>query len=423
MTVLEDDLFRREAGRLVATLTRLFGIEHLALAEDVVQDALCRALEVWAFHGVPDNPSAWLLATAKHRAIDVLRRERTARMFAPDVARHLEAAAPPAVAEAFHPAAIRDDQLRLMFSCCQPELAEEAQVVLVLHVLCGFSVAEIAHAFLAGAAAIKKRIARARQALAASRRLFELADGEIAARLPAVHRALYLAFNEGFHGAGEAAVRADLCHHAIRLTALLLDHPASATTATRALLALMCFQTARLPGRLDALGDLQPLLDQDRARWDPALIAEGRRQMDQAATGSELTAYHVEAAIAAAHGNAPRAEDTPWPLIVSLYDLLLVLRPSPVVALQRAIAVAEHEGAARGLEELAAIPERDRLAGYPFHAAALGELELRCGRRDAARAHFELAVELARNPAERRFLARRADACGPPRPTGVARSA
>src|SRR5262245_31240845 len=216
---LSDHLFRREAGRMVATLTRILGIHNLTLAEDVVQDAFCRALEVWKFRGVPENPSAWLMATAKNRAIDVLRRERTARTFAPELGRLLESewTIVPVVEEQFGATAIKDDQLRMMFSCCNPRLPEEAQVALVLHILCGFSVDEIASAFVSSHAAIEKRISRAKKLLAASKRLFDVAaPGEFAARLAAVHRALYLLFNEGYHGASaETAVRAELCHEAM----------------------------------------------------------------------------------------------------------------------------------------------------------------------------------------------------------------
>src|SRR5437764_1609497 len=239
-----DHLFRRESGRMVATLTRIFGIHNLALAEDVVQDAFCRALEVWKFHGVPENPSAWLMATAKNRALDVLRRERTARTFAPELGRMLDSewTLAPAVEELFGAPAIHDGQLRMMFSCCHPRLPEEAQVALMLHILCGFSVDEVAGAFVSTRAAIEKRLSRAKQTFAGSERLFEIADAaDFAARLPAVHRALYLLFNEGYHGASpESAVRAELCREALRLTGLLLEHPVAATPATCALEALMC---------------------------------------------------------------------------------------------------------------------------------------------------------------------------------------
>src|SRR6516164_7878595 len=241
---LGDHLFRQEAGRMVAALTRVFGIHNLALAEDVVQDAFCRALEVWRFRGVPENPSAWLMATAKHRALDILRRERRARGFAPELGRLLESewTLAPVVEELFAADAIKDDLLRMMFSCCHPRLPEAAQVALVLHILCGFSVDEIANAFVSSHAAIEKRITRAKKLLAASKRLFDVtALADFATRLPAVHRALYLLFNEGYHGASpETAVRAELCHEAMRLAALLLAHPLGATPASYALSALMC---------------------------------------------------------------------------------------------------------------------------------------------------------------------------------------
>jgi len=412
---LSEHLFRHESGRMVAAVTRIFGLNNLALAEDVVQDAFCRALEVWRIRGMPDNPSAWLMATAKNCAVDVLRRERTARTFAPELSRFLQSewTLVPAVEELFAPNAIKDDLLRMMFSCCHPRLREEAQVALVLHILCGFSVDEVASAFVSGHAAIEKRIMRAKKVLAGSKKLFDVAvAAEFSARLPAVHRALYLLFNEGYHGASpETAVRAELCQEAIRLTALLLEHPLAATPATHALAALMYFHAARLPARVDGSGHLNSLFDQDRSRWDSRLLAEGQRLLDLSATGSELTEYHVEAAIAWVHAMAGRTEDTDWGHIVSLYDMLMKIRPSPVVALNRAIAVGQHESAARGLEEIRAITDSDRLASYPFYFAALGEFELRNGKRGTAQEHFQRAFALARNPMERQFLARRIDAC------------
>jgi len=406
-----DHLFRREAGRMVATLTRIFGVHNLALAEDVVQDAFCRALEVWKFRGVPENPSAWLMATAKNRALDVLRRERTARTFAPELGRLLESewTLAPVVEEMFGANAIKDDQLRMMFSCCHPRLPEEAQVALVLHILCGFSVSEIASAFVSSHAAIEKRISRAKKVLAGSKRLFDVTGADdFSGRLPAVQRALYLLFNEGYHGASpESAVRGELCQEAMRLTGLLLDYPLAAMPATFALSALMCLHAARSPARVDASGDLTSLFDQDRTRWDSRLMAEGQRLLDLSATGKELTEYHVEAAIASVHVTAHRTEETDWGRIVALYDTLMAIRPSPVVALNRAIAIAQHEGPQRGLEEIRSIARSDRLATYPFYFAALGDLELRSGRREAANGHFRAALAVARNPMERRFLERR----------------
>jgi RNA polymerase sigma factor (sigma-70 family) len=410
-----DHLFRREAGRMVSTLTRIFGVHNLALAEDVVQDAFCRALEVWKFQGMPENPSAWLMATAKNRALDVLRRERTARTFAPELGRLLESewTLAPAVEDLFGTHAIKDDQLRMMFSCCHPRLREEAQVALMLHILCGFSVNEVASAFVSGHAAIEKRISRAKKVLAGSKRLFDVSGAdEFSSRLPAVQRALYLLFNEGYHGASpESAVRTELCQEAMRLTALLLERPLGATPATYALAALMCLHAARLPARVDASGNLSSLFDQDRSQWDSRLVAEGQRFLDASATGPDLTEYHVEAAIAWIHVTAHRTEETDWGSIISLYDTLMRIRPSPVVALNRAIAVAQREGPERGLEEIRAIAESDRLSAYPFYFAALGELELRSGRHELASENFRAAIACSRNPMERRFFEQRVTAC------------
>ncbi|MGH9410127.1 MAG: RNA polymerase sigma factor [Vicinamibacterales bacterium] len=411
----DEHLFRRESGRLIAALTRIFGVHNLALAEDVVQDAFCRAIEVWKLRGVPDNPGAWLMATAKHRALDVVRRERTARTFAPEVARLLgsEWTTATIVEEAFEAPAIRDEQLRMMFSCCDPRLAQDAQVALVLNILCGFGAVEIAAAFLSGRAAIEKRISRGKKTLATSTRLFDLSDQQFTPRLSAVRRALYLLFNEGYHGASaDAPVRAELCTEAMRLTRLLLEHPPAAVPETYALAALMHLHAARLPARIDAAGDLSALADQDRARWDRGLVARGRELLERSAAGREVTTYHVEAAIAAEHASAPSVADTNWAVVVELYDRLFALAPSPVVALNRAIAIAERDGPERGLQALGAIADRERLAAYPFYPAALGELELRRGGTDAARAHFAAALRLARSAPERRHLQKRLRACG-----------
>lgn len=399
---------------MVSALTRLFGVHNISLAEDVVQDAFCRAVEVWKLRGVPENPSAWLMATAKNRALDILRRERTARKFAPDLGRLLESewTLAPTVAEIFQPHVIKDDQLRMMFSCCQPRLAEAVQVTLILKLLCGFSVGEIAAAFLSSTDAIEKRITRGKKALAGARRLFDLTDADFQPRLAAVHRALYLLFNEGYHGASsESAVRIELCGEAMRLGALLRDHPSTATPVTFALSALMCLHSARLKSRIDDDGKLSALPDQDRSQWDRRLIAEGERLLDLSATGTEVTEYHIEAGIAVMHARARTVEETDWEMIVSLYDRLQSLRPSPVVSLNRAIAVGQLDGPERGLAEIQAIAHGGRLDSYPFYHAALGELSLQVGRPAEAAAHFGQALDCARNAMERAFFQKRIEAC------------
>ncbi len=414
---LSEHLFRHEAARMVAALTRIFGMHNLALAQDVVQDAFCRAMEVWKFRGVPDNPSAWLMATAKNHALDVLRRQRTATRFAPELGRLLDSewTLATVVEEVFAADAIQDGLLRMMFSCCHPRLSEDVQVALILNILCGFSVDEIASAFLSGHAAVEKRIVRGKKVLAGSARLFDTAvPDDFSARLPAVQRALYLLFNEGYHGASaESAVRFELCHEAMRLAAMLLTHPRGAIPSTYALAALMALCAARLPARLSAGGNLNCFFDQDRSLWDRQLMAEGFRLLDLSASGAELGEYHVEAAIASVHAGALRAEDTDWHTIASLYDTLMAIQPSPIVALNRAIALAHRDGPKQGLEAIGAIEDRGRLTTYPFYPAAMAELELRIGNCDAARQHFEAALALARSPVERQFLNQRIAACDP----------
>jgi RNA polymerase sigma factor (sigma-70 family) len=411
MVRIDDHFFRHESGRILTALTRIFGVHNLALAEDVVQDAFCRALDVWKMRGIPENPTAWLMMTAKNRALDLLRRERTARTFAPELGRLLESesTAAPVIDELFAANAINDDLLRMIFSCCNPRLPEEAQIALVLNILCGFTVDEVAGAFVSTHAAVEKRITRAKKVLASSRRLFDVtAASEFYARLPSVHRALYLLFNEGYHGASaETAVRQELCRESMRLIAVLIEHPLGATPVTFALAALTSLHAARLPGRIDTFGNLHSMHDQDRSLWDHGLIAEGLHFMELSASGSDISEYHVEAAIASHHARAMQWKDTDWEAIVSLYDTLMLIRPSPIVALNRAIAVAEQSGPERGITEVLAIRDVERLAAYPFFFATLGELELRSGRLEAARTHFRAALDLARNPTERRFLEQR----------------
>jgi RNA polymerase sigma-70 factor (ECF subfamily) len=412
---VEEHLFRREAGRIVSALTRIFGVHNLALAEDVTQDALCRALEVWKLRGVPENPSAWLMMTAKNAALDVLRRERTARKFAPDLGRLLDSewTLSPVVTNLFRVEEIRDDELRMMFTCCHPKIAEEAQIALILNILSGFGVSEIAHAFLSSHAAIEKRLQRAKHDLAESKTLFDFGgEADISARLDAIHRAIYLLFNEGYHGSHpEETVRSELCREALRLCDLLTRHAKTARPETFALGALMCLHAARMPARLNDAGDLNLLRDQDRSLWDAALISDGLRLLHLSSDGASISEYHVEAAIAAEHATAPSFGETHWGRIVQLYETLFNIRPTPVVALQRAIAIAQRDGAARGLEELAAIENADRLKQYPFFSAALGDFELQLGKKERALPHFEDALRLSRNRAEARFFELRIAAC------------
>lgn len=412
---LEEHLFRREAGRLVSILTGLFGVRNLALAEDVVQDAFCKALETWKFYGVPKNPSAWLMTVARRSALDILRHQDRVRTFAPELARLRESewTLAPTVEEAFDAGGITDMQLRMMFSCVDLRLPEETRSALVLHLLCGFSVEETAAAFLKSRAAMEKRLTRAKKALASSRDLIELKGArDVAARLPAVLRIVYLLFNQGYHGASsDAPVRTELCAEARHLVDLLLGTALTAPPVTHALAALMNFLAARLSTRLDAEGHLLLLGDQDRSRWDADLIAAGRRHLELSASGDQLTPYHIEAAIAERHAAAETLDGTDWESIISLYTALMRICPSPVVALNRAVAIAHRDGPAMGLAEIEAIADSRRLLKYPFFFTAIGELQLRLGRAAKAREAFDIALSLARNPAERQFLQARICRC------------
>lgn len=408
------NLFRREAGRMTSALTRVFGPQNLPLVEDVVHDALARALEVWKFSGVPENPAAWLTAAAKNRALDVLRREKTARTYEPQLAAALstEWALVPTLEEAFSEEVIKDEQLRMMFACCHAQLGEEVQVALILHLLSGFGAREIAAAFLASEPAIAKRLQRGKERLAEAGALPPVDEARVAAHLSTVLRALYLLFNEGYHGANRAgSVREELCLEALHLVSLLASSELTARPSTHALFALMCLAGARLPARRDSAGALVALEDQERALWDRSLVQRGLAALEASAEGEEITSYHVEAAIAYEHAVAPSRAETRWDRIVVLYETLMCLTPGPVVALNRAIAVGEAEGPDRGLDELRAIEEATRLDDYPFYAAARGEMLLRAGRAAEARVAFTQAQAKARTPDEERWFEHRLAAC------------
>jgi RNA polymerase sigma-70 factor (ECF subfamily) len=404
---LAEHLFRHQAGRIVSSLVRVLGVAHIALAEDAVQDALVRALETWKFGAAPENPAAWLTRAAKNRALDLLKHGSRAGRLAPAQAETFEVAP----GEAAH--AIQDDELRLMFSCCDPGISRPAQVAIVLKYLGGFSVEEIAQALLSSEAAIEKQLFRARRLLSDRGELFEVHDpDQVRERIPAVHEAIYLLFNEGYHGAHpEEVVREDLCHEAIRLGVMLSRLPTASVPETQALLAQFCFLAARLPGRMDDDGNLLLLAEQDREKWDRELVEEGFRRLDASAVGDALTARHLEAAIAARHASARSFAETEWGSILELYDLLLLLSPSPVVELNRAIALGMAEGPEAGMRALAEITDRERLRRYPFFPAAVAEFERRAGRSHRAAELLEAALRLARNPTERDLFARKLAAC------------
>lgn len=415
LSQLAEHLFRHEAGKLVSVLTGIFGIERLQLAEDVVQEAMVRALQTWPYYGVPTNPAAWLTQAAKNLALDAIRREKTFHDKQPQIIAHIEQL--PGETECGHSPAfeteIKDDRLRMMFVCCHPFISQEDQVALALKTLCGFSPAEIAKAFLTTEAAIAKRLTRAKQRIREAQIRYEIPEGEeLGRRLDGVRQSLYLLFNEGYKASsGDALVREDLCREAIRLTSLLAEHPAGNQPKTHALLALMLLNAARLPARLDGEGNLLRLQEQDRSRWDKPLMARGLFHLSQSAAGDEVSEYHLQAGIAAVHCAAPDYAATDWAQILELYDRLMEFDDSPVVALNRAVALAEVHGPQAGIEAVSAIQNLQSLESYYLLHAVLGEFELRLNHACAAAGHFRKALQLAEIKSELAFLTKRLKAC------------
>jgi RNA polymerase sigma factor (sigma-70 family) len=404
---LTEHLFRVEAGKLVSVLTGLFGIDHLQLAEDVVQEALVRAFRTWPYYGIPTNPAAWITQTAKNLAYDLLRREKLFREKQPEITLSVERwAADPSDDSPLFETEIKDDRLRLIFTCCHPLISQESQTALALKTLCGLSAAEIAKAFLTSEAAIAKRLTRTRQKIRELHIPFEIPVGkEFAVRLDGVLQTLYLLFNEGYKASsGENLVREDLCYEAIRLATLLAEHPLANQPRTHALVALMLLNAARLPARADAEGNILRLKEQERSKWSKPMIDSGITHLGLAADGEELSEYHIQAGIAACHCLAEDYQSTDWSRILSLYDQWMRMNDSPVVALNRAVALAKVNGPEFGIEAVEAIKNRGELASYYLLYAVLGEFEVQLRHFEAAAGHFRKALQLAELKSERIFL-------------------
>ncbi|HEU4800031.1 MAG TPA: RNA polymerase sigma factor [Gemmatimonadales bacterium] len=408
-----DAVWRMESARLIAGLARL--VRDVGVAEDLAQDALVIALEKWPDSGVPDNPGAWLMATAKHRAIDHLRRNRRLETKHAELGHELEVRhelAQPDL-EAAMDDDVGDDLLRLIFTACHPVLAPEGRLALTLRLVGGLTTDEIARAFLVPVPTMAQRITRAKRTLSDARVPFEMPQlADRAERLSSVLEVLYLVFNEGYSAtAGEDLLRPALCDEAMRL-ARILSGLAPNEPEVHGLLALLELQASRSRARVSASGDLILLLDQNRALWDQLLIRRGLAALERAQRlGGASGPYALQAAIAACHARARTADETDWRRIASLYDVLSNVVPSPVVELNRAVAVAMAFGPQEGLELVESLGAESALKAYHLLPSVKGDLLLKLGRSDEARAEFERAASLTRNERERVFLLKRAKEC------------
>jgi RNA polymerase sigma factor (sigma-70 family) len=411
VTQVVEHCFRHESGKIISTLTRIFGIEHINRAEDVVQETLARALQTWPYYGIPQNPAAWITQVAKNLALDLIRREKIFHNKEIEIARLIDRDSANTTAEnaVIGEKEIADDRLRMMFVCCHPVLPQEAHVALALKTLCGFSPGEIARAFLTSEAAIAKRLTRAKQKIRDARVPFEIPVAkELEQRLDGVLQTLYLLFNEGYKAStGDQLIREALCYEAIRLGGVLAEHPAGNRPGTHALLALMLLNGARLKARLDHHGNILRLKEQIRSSWDQAMIARGLFHMMRSMAGDEISEYHLQAGIAACHCAAEDYESTDWPHILSLYDRLVEMNDSPVIVLNRAVALANVHGPRAGIEAVQAIQNRQELNSYYLLYAVLGEFEADLNNKEAAGKYFRKSLKLTTIKSEQIFMSKK----------------
>jgi RNA polymerase sigma factor (sigma-70 family) len=402
---LVGHLFRHEAGKMAAVLTRLLGFEHYELAEDIVQDTLLKAMSAWKLRGAPENPSAWLHTVAKRKAIDALRSHKLHNNVHSEIADAMrsEWTLAPAVNQFFLENEIEDSQLRMMFACCHPSIPYESQLALTLKTLCGLSVGEIARNFLTNEETITKRLYRAREKIREERVSLEAPPpASLPGRLDAVLHAIYLLFNEGYNSSHtDRLIRDELSGEAIRLGLLLIRNVLTDLPKTRALLALLCFQASRADARLDAEGRIILLQDQDRSKWNRMLIQRGVYYLERAAEGEEVSEYHVEAAIASCHAQATSFEETNWAVIYKLYHTLVHIKPGPVIEMNKAIAAGYAQSPRQGLEELLQV---EGLAENYLYHAALGDFYAKCAEPDNARRSYEQALTLTPSKSEQALL-------------------
>ena len=407
-----DHLFRREAGKMVSVLSRLLGMQELETAQDIVQDSLLQAMNVWPYKGIPENPTAWLYRTAKNKAIDILRREKKFKELSPEYTYLLQSefSLTSTVNNLFLENEIQDSQLRMMFACSHPAIAEESQIALMLKTLCGLNSAEIAKAFLTNEETINKRIYRAREKIKSEKIELVVPQGkDLVARLDAVLKSLYLLFNEGYNSSQpEHLIREDLCEEAMRLTYLLTQHHITNQSRTNALLSLMCFQASRLRARLDDKGNIIVLKYQDREKWFRPLMQKGFEYLAVAMENLDSSPYHIEAAIASLHASAKSFEKTDWKSIFDLYEALYQQQPSPVIAMNKAIAFAYAHNKKDALTQLQNIKG---LEDYYIYHTSIGEIYFDLHNHALAKKFYEKAFTLTTSHPEQQLLLSKIENC------------
>ncbi|HLZ89813.1 MAG TPA: sigma-70 family RNA polymerase sigma factor [Puia sp.] len=411
-----DHLFRHESGKLVSVLTRIFGVENIDLAGDVVQDSVAEALSQWQYKGIPDNPSGWLFRVAKNKALNLLNREKYRRKYSADTRHSLlyGEAVESSLDGFFSDEEILDDQLRMIFTCCHPALSPDSQIALALKTLCGFSVPEIARSFLTTEENIKKRLTRAKQAIREDAVPFDVPAGEeLHRRTGVVLETIYLLFNEGYSAyTGDDIVRYDLCAEAIRLAGIIEQHPAIRDkSGVCALLSLMYFNASRFTARQDREGRLLTMAEQDRSLWDRSLIAKGIDWLRRSTLPGNGSVYFLLAMISAHHCMAPDYASTDWKSILECYDSLVQVEHSPVVLLNRAIALSKVEGPEKALRELEPLQDDTALQTYPLFYSTKAELHIQLNRFPAASDCLEKAIAFSTLEKERRLLQAKLIAC------------
>jgi len=402
---LVSHLFRHEAGKMAAVLTRLLGFQALDQTEDIVQDTLIQAMSTWKIKGIPENPSAWLYTVAKRKAVDLIRQQQSHQNHHSEIGRALKSewTLTPTVNSLFLENEIEDSQLRMIFACCHPSIPYESQLALTLKTLCGLSTAEIASSFLTNEETITKRIYRAREKIREEKITLDApAPTGLPGRIDAVLHCIYLLFNEGYNSSHtDQLIRHDLCEEAIRLCFLLVRNPSTDFPRVNALLALMCFQASRSEARIKADGSIVPLKDQDRTVWNKPLIEKGKYYLEKSAEGDEVSEYHLEAIIASCHAESKSFEETNWKLILELYTALAEVKPSPVVEMNKAIVIGYAYSPEKGL---AALKNVKGLEQSHLYFAALGDFSADIGRIEEAVQYYQQAMSLTFSLVEKDFL-------------------